>query len=182
MSVRFYSRLKSPTFVMEHGGFKVLHLAGGREHLTPIKPGFLKFKAIPPSATGNRIHLKGGIVNGILDSEVAAEELRKSGHQILDNKGEDITEQELVLFLLASDRHGIDFVSMEDESVEHLLQDMWIKEDGGGKFWCTLCERDFISRPMARKHSRDNEQHQVRLAAQGEHAKVPSVASQTVIA
>jgi len=178
--MRFYSRLKSPSFHMFHAGYKSIGSANGNEILTRIKPGTIRFRQIPPSDTGGRIHLKGDVVNGILDSEVAAEDLRRAGHAILDDDKQDITEHEICQFLKRSDRYGIDFVSIDDEEVQS-LEDMWI-EEFGGKAICTLCEREFTGVDKARFHCRKSISHKEKVKAKGEHMIPPSKASVEAVA
>ena len=86
--MRFYSRFKSNSLVMYHAGHRIVEVSAGNNIAIPIKIGMLRFQQIPPSDTGPRISLKGNVVNGILDSEVAAEDIRKAGHRSEEHTSE----------------------------------------------------------------------------------------------
>ncbi len=174
--MRFYSRFKSNSLVMYHAGHKVLRLAGGADHLTPIKTGMLRFQQIPPADTGPRISLMGNIVNGILDSEVAAEEIRKAGHAVIDTETkEDITEKEICKFLRASSRYGLNFVSIEDDETKVMMDEVWLRKIKD-QFYCSLCELPFTTNRRFRLHCQE-ENHQTKVAEQGEHVLHPSTSS-----
>ena len=179
--MRFYSRLKSPSYVMFHAGHKIVEVSHGNNIAVPINIGMVRFRQIPNSDTGDRIHLKGGVVRGILDSDAAADELRKAGHQILDDDGKDITGQEVCLFLKQHKRYGTDFVSIDDGEVRDLLEDIWIQEVGSEVF-CKLCERPFSTVTKARHHCRTSNDHAANLLARGEHVLPQSESARVAVA
>jgi len=169
--MKFYSRHKSPSFVMFQGGHSVIETAHGKIPKA-IKPGVIRFEPLAvetmqidgrqvavPTRVGDGSRLRSGVVKGTLRSSDADRQLRRSGHVVKDGKGVDITEQEAMRFLTSHPRYGIDFISLDDAGVESELADLWLSEIGDGQVHCELCDKAFSGMGRARAHVEQSKEH-----------------------
>ena len=156
--MRFISRDKSPGYYMKLAQQQITDTNIGKI-VKMVHPALVKFKALDGEFQTRLLPTRDGVAKGILHSDEAAASLAAAGHIFTDEEGKDVTEREVIAFLLGNEDYGVHFIAIDNNSggeIEAEASDFIPEPDGMS--WCRFCKKHVDNRG-ASEHAKKSQEH-----------------------